>query len=274
MKAIRCGLIVSDFDGTLIDSNHQILPEVRHAIEEYVANGGIFAVCTGRMLRSILPQVRALGLKGIVVAYQGTVIADIETGDIIKKDGIFYKDAAEICSVMENIGCTYNVYSDEILYTNIPKENPYLQLYENITGVDAQFIDGNLSDYVFQHKLYCQKLASLVSPKERATQYQKLQACLSDRFDVTCSADCLVEISPLYDNKGEALKFLANSYGIPLDETIAIGDNLNDLSMIKAAGIGVAVGNAVDELKQNADFITVSNDEGAVAKIINKFGFV
>lgn len=273
MKTLQRRLIVSDFDGTLLTSNHQILPEVRKAIQEYVDCGGIFAVCTGRMLRSILPQVRALNLKGIVVAYQGTVIADIETGTLIKKGGIPYQDAAAICRTMEEMGCTFNVYSDESLYTNIPKSNRSLQLYENITGVKAQFIEKKLSTFVEQQKLFCQKITSLVLPKDRESQFQAIRESLADEFDVTCSADCLIEVSPMSDNKGEALKYLANYYGVPVRETVAIGDNLNDLSMIKASGLGVAVGNAVEELKLSADHVTVSNDEGAVAIIINKFGF-
>ena len=77
MKKIYKKLIVSDFDGTLITSSHNIPDRVSSAIQEYVECGGVFAVCTGRMLRSILPRVRQLGLKGLVVAYQGSVIAEI-----------------------------------------------------------------------------------------------------------------------------------------------------------------------------------------------------
>ena len=82
MNKINCGLIVSDFDGTLLSTRQTISDNVKNAINEYIAAGGIFAVCTGRMLASILPRVRSLGLKGLVVAYQGAVIADIESGKL------------------------------------------------------------------------------------------------------------------------------------------------------------------------------------------------
>ena len=75
------------------------------------------------------------------------------------------------------------------------------------------------------------------------------------------------------DNKGAALEFLAKHFGIDIKDSVAIGDNLNDLSMIKIAGTGVAVGNAVQALKDAADYVSVTNDEGAVAEIIEKFGF-
>ncbi len=274
MKKINCGLIVSDFDSTLTTDEHTVPENVKRAISEYVAAGGIFAVCTGRMLRSILPEVRSLGLKGVVVAYQGTVIADIESGQLIKKGGFTAAEAREICLALEQLNAYINVYADERLYTNIPRNNKYLKLYEDITKVEAECVLSPLSEFVYKNDLFCQKTASLVSPRERKNLYEKLNEKLGGKYDVTCSADVLVEVSPKADNKGSALEFLAKHYGVPLEKTVAVGDNLNDISMIKAAKTGVAVGNAVPELKAAADFVSVTNNEGALAQIIEKFGFV
>ncbi|MDE6442056.1 MAG: Cof-type HAD-IIB family hydrolase [Clostridia bacterium] len=274
MKKINKQLIVSDFDGTLISSSQTISDEVRDAIEEYVSCGGIFAVCTGRMLCSILPRVRELGLKGLVVAYQGTVIAEIESGKIIKINSIKYQDVAEICTYISSLNQTVNTYSGEVLYTDIPRDNIYLKRYEKITGVEAVSVDILMAEFVINNRLDCQKITCLVAPSEREKLYRNLKQKFGERFDVTCSADVLVEMSPLGDNKGEALNYIAKYYNIPMQSTVAIGDNLNDLSMIKNANIGVAVGNAVEELKIEADCVTVSNNEGAVAKIIKKYGFV
>lgn len=273
MRKLNCKLIVSDFDGTLIDDNQQIPSAVKSAINGYVENGGIFAVCTGRMLCSILPRVRELGLKGFVIAYQGSVIADIESGKIIKRSGMPYESMVEICRTLEELNRPVNIYADNDLYTDIPKDNEFLQLYERIVGVEAEFIDGKLSDFVEKKKLFCQKAAVLVNKNERDGLYNELQKRLGGKFDVTCSASVLVEISPITDNKGEALKFLAEHYNIPIEKTVAAGDNLNDLPMIKVAGIGVAVDNADHRLKADADFVSVSNNEGALAQIIEKFGF-
>ena len=279
MRQINKKLIVSDFDGTLLTGGQIIPDEVRSAINEYVSCGGIFAVCTGRMLRSILPRVRELGLKGLVVAYQGTVIAEIESGKIIKKGAIDYSSAAEVCGYIEllkgseNLAYGINTYSEEVLYTDIPKDNEHLKVYERITGVDAESTGVKMSGFIFQNKLGCQKIACLVPPEHRERLYFNLLEKFRGKFDITCSAQVLVEVSPLSDNKGEALKFIASHYGVSMDSTVAIGDNLNDLPMIKEAGIGVAVGNAVQGLKDAADIVTVSNNDGAVAKIIEKYGF-
>ncbi len=274
MKKLNYKLIVSDFDGTLIDDKQQILPEVRTAIKNYVSCGGIFAVCTGRMTCSILPRVRELGLKGLVVAYQGTVIAEIESGRILKYGGINSEGIAEICRNIKELGQPVNVYSGDDLYTDIPKDNEYLQLYERIVGVDSKHVEGDIGDFVLKNGLFCQKVAVLVKAEEQAALYAELSRRLGNKYDVTCSAKVLVEISPLNDNKGEAVKFLANKFSIPMEKTVAVGDNLNDLPMIKAAGVGVAVGNATESLKNAADFVSVSNNDGAVAQIIKKFGFL
>ena len=273
MKRINKRLIISDFDGTLSDSQNTVSEKVRNAINEYVSCGGIFAVCTGRMLSSILPRVRELGLKGLVAAYQGSVIADIESGELLRKNSLSIDDCIEICTFAEKHNFKCNTYSDEVLYTGMPLGDKRLTVYETVTGVKAVNIDGAMSNFVKEKKLACNKITFLVDPDERERLYKLLQAEFSERFDVTCSAAVLVEISPKGDDKGVALKYIANHFGIDLSLTVAIGDNLNDLSMIKIASVGVAVGNAVDDLKEEADYVSVSNNEGAVAEIIEKFGF-
>lgn len=273
MKKINYGLIVSDYDGTLITSDQKILPEVKEAILEYVERGGIFAVCTGRMLCCILENVRKLGLKGLVVAYQGTMIADIESGKLIKNGGLDYREAVEVCKILEELNQPVNVYNGDVMYTTVPKDNEGLRLYEKIVGIDSISVNGKMSDFVENGKFLCQKVSVLVKKEERDGLYSKLLEKLGDRFDVTCSAKELVEVSPLDDNKGEGLKYIAEYYNIPIEKTVAVGDNLNDLSMIIKAGVGVAVGNADIKLKEVADFVTCSNNEGAIAKVINKYGF-
>lgn len=272
MKVINKRLIVSDFDGTLLTNKQTIPDRVRLAIEEYVNSGGIFAVCTGRMLISILPRVRELALKGLVVAYQGGVIADIESGKILKKDFLNYLDCVEICTYLKEINQNINIYCDEVLYTDTPKENSYLHNYEIVTGVEATQVK-NVVEHVEKNKLNCQKIACLVPTEDREWVYRKILEKFGNRFDITCSAAVLVEISPLNNNKGQALKYLAKHLNIPLESTVAIGDNLNDLSMIEVASIGVAVGNAVSELKEVANYIAATNNDGAVAEVIEKFGF-
>lgn len=274
MKKINYQLIASDFDGTLLTSDQKIPQNVVDAISQYVNDGGIFAVCTGRMLSSILPRVRSLNLKGLVVAYQGTVIADIETGKILKKGGMSNDDAVKACEYLEKVGATASVYADEVMYTNLSKDDELLKIYERITGVNAVCIkDMPLSQFTKQKGFICQKVSSLVLPEKRDELYADLKQNLQGNYDITCSAVILVEISPSTDTKGEAVKFLCDYYGVPIEKSIAVGDNLNDKSMIVTAGLGIAVGNASNELKTFADHVADTNDNGAIAQIIKQFGY-
>ena len=273
MKNINKRLIISDFDGTLVNSQNTISDKVRNAINEYVSCGGIFAVCTGRMLRSILPRVREMGLKGLVAAYQGSVIADIESGELLRNNSLSVGDCVEICAFVEEHNYTCNTYCDEVLYTSLPASDKRILAYETVTGVKAINIVGAMSQFVKENNLACNKITFLVYPNEREGLYKLLQAEFSHRFDVTCSAASLVEISPKGDNKGIALKYIADYFGIDLSSTVAAGDNLNDLSMIQTASVGVAVGNAVEDLKNEADYISAANNDDAMAEIIEKFGF-
>lgn len=273
MKKINYPLIISDFDGTLANDNHEVSTQVRTAVTEYVESGGIFAVITGRMLSSALPQVRSLGLKGLVAAYQGTVIADIESGEIIKRGGFDYKEAAEIVRVMGEFGGKCNLYCNETLYTERKQDDELLKLYTDITKVKAYTLEQSAADYINEYKPYCQKIVALVMPDERDNLYNALNERLGNKYDVTYSSVVLVEVSPKGDNKGVALKYIADRYGIPYNRTVAVGDNLNDLSMIQAAGVGVAVGNATEILKRAADRVTVSNNDDAVAVVISEYGF-
>lgn len=274
MKKLGCKLIVSDFDGTLANSQNEVTDEVKSAINGYVSDGGIFAVCTGRILPSILPRVRQMGLKGLVIACQGTVIADIESGEIIRNVGFKSGETAEICAFFEGLGINVQAYFLDGFYSDLPDGEKHLKLYEDIIGVKARHTSVPLSRLTSAEGVSFNKVATLCRPDEQEELFEKITAKFGARFDVTCSAKVLIEVSPKGETKGAAVKFLSAHYGVPIEKCCAVGDNLNDLSMIEAAGVGVAVGNGVEWLKAAADFVTVTNDEGAVARVIEKFGYI
>ncbi len=273
MKKINYPLIISDFDGTLANDNHEISAAVRSAISAYVESGGVFAVITGRMTSSILPQVRSLGLKGLVAGYQGTVIADIESGKLLRCSGLSYSEAIEICTEVNKIGGKCNLYCDETLYSERAEDDELLKLYVEVTKAKTVSLKTSAIEFLNEKKPFCQKITALVMPEDRDSVYKTLSEKLGDKYDITYSAVVLVEISPKDDNKGEALKFIAEKYNIPIERTVAVGDSLNDLPMIKVAGVGIATANAEEILKKAADYTTVSNNDGAVAAVIAEYGF-
>ncbi|MCM1438940.1 MAG: Cof-type HAD-IIB family hydrolase [Roseburia sp.] len=274
MTNLNCKLIVSDFDGTLADSRNVVTDRVISAINGYVERGGIFAVCTGRILPSILPRVREMGLKGLVIACQGGVIADIESGGILRDKTFENGLTSEICAYLESIETNVQAYFTQGFYSDLPAGESHLALYESIIGVTARHTETPLSEFTAKAAFKFNKVATMCTPAGQAELYEKIREKFGQVADVTCSAKVLIEISPYGETKGAAVKYLAKRYGVPIEKCCAVGDNLNDLSMIEAAGVGVAVGNAVDGLKNAADFIAPTCDEDAVAAVIEKFGYI
>ena len=141
-------LFLSDFDGTLVRSDGTISEGNKRAIAAYRKAGGTFAVCTGRMLTSILPRLKELGIEdGLVIAYQGATIADVATGALVKDDGFSAEDALRVVRLLEENGRHVHVYTVNDLYAN--RRDEALEIYEHICGVRATIVsDMSLADFV------------------------------------------------------------------------------------------------------------------------------
>lgn len=271
MKSIRYPLLVSDFDGTLLRSDETISEETLLAIEEYKAQGGHFALCTGRTISSALLVAKKLGLKGLLSSFQGSIVADIESGELLV-DGCLPTDGAiEICRYMEELGLHIHVYDTYDYYSNMDDE--WLAYYQRVSGVNGIVVDDlPLSKFIETKPMKIRKVLTLVAPSEKERVYQLLNKRFGEEYYVTYSAACLVEISSRIYSKATALEKIAQHYGVSVEETIAVGDSLNDLPMIARAGLGIAVQNADDRLKQEAKLVLAySNDENAIGQIIKDY---
>lgn len=272
MRKINYPLIITDFDGTLTGSDGKIAPETRNAIDAYVSAGGRFCVCTGRMTSSILPRVKELGLSGLVASYQGAVISDIQSGKILVDGYISKEETSKICGVFELFDLHTHVYDLERFYVN--REDEALKAYEKLCGVKGELVTNEpLSAFVSRTGLRARKILAMVGKEEKFHVYQRLSAILGDEFNVTYSAANLVEVTRKAYSKGSAVKFMADYYGIPIERTVAVGDNLNDLPMLETAGIGIAVANADPTLKDKAIALEYTNDENAIGTVIGRYGF-
>lgn len=271
-RKINYPLIISDFDGTLLRSDGTIAPETREAIAGYVAAGGTFGICTGRMYTSILPRARELGLKGPVASYQGSVIADIESGKLLVDGYIPAEDAAEICRVFESMDLHIHLYELEHFYAN--RRDEALADYERVCNVKGEVVETEpLSAFVLRKRPKIRKVLAMVTAEEKQRVYRKAAELLGDRFYVTYSAAFLVEVTSKTYSKGTAVRFMAEHYRVPAEKTIAVGDSLNDLPMLEEAGLGLAVKNADRALKDKIRVFPYTNDENAVGRIISAYGF-
>lgn len=267
---MRYSLFLSDFDGTLIGTDGTIPAENIRAIQRYRKAGGVFAVCTGRMLSSILPRLRELGIDdGLVVAYQGAVIAEIATGKLLKDESFSAEEALSVIEEMEREKLHIHVYCGDAFYANafyVNADDEFLHMYERICGVKG-VVEEKLSEKVRHMRGRVQKVVAMVPSESRDEIQDRLRRHLDGRFFLTCSSPYLIEVMKAGQDKGSAVDFLSEYYHIPHGRIAAVGDMPNDLPMLLKAGGRFAVANAAEELKQQATVVP-SCDEGGVAKAI------
>ncbi len=273
MQTLNYKLIVSDYDGTLVNKDGTISEENKAAIKKFIEAGGIFAISTGRMPASILPQAKALGLEGLICCSQGAIILDIKTEELIFNERLSLEATLTACRKMEEMGLHIHGFDLWEYYSNMDDE--MLKYYEKVARAKAIVVtDKRLSDFLEERGQPLYRLLAMVMPEDNAKTVAALEAAELPDCSITKSMDFLVEIvNPQY-SKGTAVAFLAEHYGIPIDKTIAVGDNYNDISMIERAGLGIAVKNAEQPLKDAAGYVCEhTHEESAIAEIINKFGF-
>lgn len=274
MQKINYGLIISDFDGTLVKGDATISEATKARIAEYRREGGKFAVSTGRLPEGILDRANELGLKGAISCCQGSVIVDIETRDVLFKGAIPNAVAVRICEKMEEMQLHIHVYDLWEYYCN--KDDAALQFYQKMTGTKANLVlDRPLSMFLKERGFDACKFVAIVDKKDNERVKKALEEAAFDGCVVTRSGENLVEVINANYSKGTAVEFLSEYYHVPIERTIAIGDQLNDIPMIEKAGLGIAVQNADAHLKTCADCVWArTNEEDAVRTIIEEYGFL
>ena len=273
MQDLDYKLIVSDFDGTLVNENGTISDKNKKAISDYIAAGGAFAISTGRMPDGILSRAKELGLKGLVSCCQGSIIADIDTKEFVFEGRIPYETTLAVVEKMEQMGLHIHVYEAWEYFSNM--DDYALKMYENAVKSKATLVlNQPLSQFVKERRLASYKILAMVLPEDNERVIQELVAANFPNCTVTRSSGVLVEVINAQYSKGTAVEFLSDYFHVDLGKTVAIGDQLNDLPMIEKAGLGIAVQNADKGLKTVADVVSpLTNEEGAVAWAIEQFGF-
>jgi Cof subfamily protein (haloacid dehalogenase superfamily) len=218
-------------------------------------------------------RAKELGLKGALSCCQGAVIMDIETGKPLLNGVLSNAVTVEICRKMEEMHLHIHAYGFTEYYCNM--DDDALKFYESAVRVKAKLVlDKPMSKFIEEKGLASYKILAMVKAEDNERISKALAAENFEGCEITKSDNFLVEVINAKYSKGTAVEFLANYYQAPLEKTVAIGDQLNDLPMIEKAGLGVAVKNADGGLKKRADYIAeYTNEEGAVGKIIEKFGF-
>lgn len=256
-------LFCTDLDGTLLKNDGTISAENTAAIEYFKSEGGLFTFVTGRMPFFAYEMYKAVKPNAPVGCINGGALYDYEKREYI---GAFEmpENVNELLACIDkrypNVGIQVNTY-DTIYFC---KENIVMEAFRKITGVENKVkAYDEVSEPVAKIVFGCESEEEIEGVENTLKSHP-----LSDSFDFIRSEKTLFEILPKGTGKGAALLKLARYLNISEDKTVAIGDYNNDVSMLRAAKVGVAVKNACPEALSAADLVTVSNEEHAVAKVI------
>lgn len=259
---IRC--MASDLDGTLLRDDRTISPENRKAIDQALQQGMKIVLASGRMIQAIRPFFDQLGLDLPVIAYNGAVVQEPLSGKVLAHHPLDQQLAASVVEIFREAGVHLNVYQHDELYMD--EQSRWGRDYAAMAVVKPHLVP-DLAAVITEPP------PKLLGIGELDT-INRMQTLLERRFG---DALCLTRSNPNYleivaprVSKAAALAELAGKWGIKPGEVMAIGDGLNDLPMLRWAGIGVAVGNAAPEVKAEADWVVEDNNHHGVAEALSR----
>lgn len=262
-------LIVSDFDGTLLRSDNTISEPTRRAIAAYMEAGGTFTISTGRNYPSIRQRLPEAGLGGLdipVMSLQGSMAVNAKTGEEMFAEFLDTEMAARFIGLCVRDGVYCHVYDKYSVYTAASCAES--ERYSRMVGVPV-LEAGDLLAFIGKNRII--KVLAVCDGDSAARFAEAWGGEMGSSAQVMTTSRHFVECFPAGAGKGAGLRRVADILGVDIADTIAVGDEMNDRSMIEAAGLGVAVANARPAVKALASYVTAANDDDGVRRLIEKF---
>lgn len=264
-------LLVLDVDGTLTGSDREVSETTRDAIIDAQKRGKTIAIASGRSIAGIRRTASRIALEqysGYVIAYNGTTVINCKTGECIYNQTVSQEMVRPVYEAAKEAGVGIMVYCDprkELIAGN--GVNHYVEADAKACDVTIRQTDHFVKTIDFSFNKFF-----LAGEPEQMIEVEKImKKKFGDRLNVFRSDPYYVELLPKYIDKGVAVEKLVKHLDIPRDRVICVGDSYNDLPMLRYAGMGVAMGNAQTEVKEQADYVTGANDEDGIVTIIRKF---
>lgn len=258
-------LIASDLDGTLLNDQCEISARTKEAVRRAREMGVVFTLATGRMYCSALPFALELGIDVPLITYQGALVKTSISKEVIYHRPLPMELAKEIISIGEKEKYNINVYLNDQIF--IHRETEMIRDYSRTVKVPYTVVE-DLSLFLDQDPT---KVLFIGEEEPLVSLWGKLNKKFENQAYITKSSPHFLEFTHPKANKGEGILAIAQSLGIKKEEIMAFGDNFNDIELLGAAGIAVAMGNARAELKEKADLVTGTNVQDGVADAIEKF---
>lgn len=264
-------ILFVDLDATLLCDNKTVTEKNRLAIQRMLGEGHYIVLATGRPVESGRIVARELGLTlpgCYMAAFNGAVLYDCSADRILMKRSIPIEVVEELFERAAKAGIYAHTYNNtDIITTKHTKELDYYRSKSDISYKLAE----NVLDVLEEEP---QKVLLLeLEDTERLLKFQR-DNLKWEKEKCTSFFSCrhYLEYCPLHTNKGTAVEALAKILNMPIEATVAVGDEQNDISMIRAAHIGIAMKNGTEEIKKAADYVTENdNNHDAIAEVIEKF---
>lgn len=264
-------ILFADIDGTLLNDNREIPKENKDAIDRAVSQGHSVVIATGRPLDSGKKIVEELGLTMpgcYMIAYNGAVIYDCGNEKVLEKKFVPYPYVRELFERAKKAGLYVQTYNKTQIVTT--QDCPELQHYRQHTKLTYQIVEDVMS--VLEEEPQKVMLIHLTDKKQLEQFQRENMEWQEGKCHSFFSMDTYLEYCPLDSTKASGVRYLCEYLGVPIENTVAAGDERNDIPMLQAAYIGAAMKNAKDEVKAAADYVTQrTNNESGIAEIIEKF---
>lgn len=262
-------MICLDIDGTLLNSKNEITENTKIVIQTVSNKKHIPVILvSARMPKGMLYLQEELDIIQPIICYSGALIWN--NSSIITSHTIPVSDARQIYNIVQNTGLHISFYKEDGWY--VEYMDKWAEQESEITNITPKVTDFNelLNTWNIENS-GPNKILCMAEPDEIKFLNTKIKDYKFNNLNMYLSKPTYLEIMPSNATKTSAIKFLSRYFHVQQSQIIAVGDNFNDVNMIEFAGLGIAMGNAPDKVKQCADYITLSNDEDGAADAIKKF---
>lgn len=271
-------VIIMDVDGTLTNSKKLIPEETKESLIKAQENGVILILASGRPTSGLMDFAKELKMEhhhGLLVSFNGSMVVDCETNKILFNETMTVEDGQAVLEHLKNFDVKPMINKDSYMYVNDVFDNeieingePFNIIQYESRGGKFKLCEkddlASFADYPLN------KILIAGDPEYLKANYKLIMEPFKDKLSCMFTASFYFEFTAKGIDKAKALDTVLSSMGYNKEDMIAFGDGQNDASMIKYAGIGVAMDNAVEELKAIADEVTLSNEENGIAVSLRK----
>ncbi|WP_304341135.1 HAD family hydrolase [Metaclostridioides mangenotii] len=263
-------LIVTDMDGTLLNREQEMTPKNREAIDFALENGVSVALASGRMYDSAKQHIEYLNMDIPIIACNGSLIK-LSNGTLIYSNKIDTELCLKAVEVLEKYNVYYQCQHEDLLFCKESdnKDSIYYKINEFMKTQTKVVIEDDLKDSILNNDIL--KFTIIEENNISILPVIKEELEKIEGLKITSSWENNIEIMSEGVDKGQAIKMLCEHLNIDRSEIMAFGDNYNDIEMLEYAGLGVAMGNSNDDIKESADYVTDTNEESGFANAIFKF---